>query len=819
MAKPPSPTRPAPRAAPLSDAPSSLEISWKVAAVVYLALSILYFFPAFLPGQQIFGTDYLAGSYPSYNFIVQQLGAGQLPRWIPVLFGGLPNMASPGSTYHPVVLLGSQFLATERVFALMFLVHFWLGALGMYALARELGCRGWVAFVAGLAFGYTGLVASWVYAGHDGRVIAATMIPGVFFFLRWGVRTGRVVHFAGAAAAIGLALLSFQIQVVYYLLLGAGIWGVYCVVHFARGRSAAANARVVLLGVASVALACGVAAVILIPFSDYVPLSPRGEAGGRGLDYAVSYSMPPSGLLSMAVPEQYGNSVYDPNSKQPLFPPYAVEGGFKLHTEYVGAWVILMLVVGVAVARRNRDWQFMAGLSVFALTLALGGYTPIYRLYYELLPGIDKFRAPDLAYVLIAFATTAMAAIAMEALAGAASVPARATVRAQQPAATPLARRVTLLVAGTVALFFLGALISAAGAPAGETPSRAAGWMRFTVFAGLIGGVIVLWLRGTLAPRVAAILLAVAVTADLWIIDKRFFHTYAPPQTEFAADDVVDFLKTQRGPFRVWTLTIPQTYRGGGAYGNNYLMAHGIDQVGGEHPNPLQRWDEYLGEGTSTYIDWHRVMIDPAVVETPEGQAITFRSTPGFLEAANVRYIIALAPLALPGYREVHRGSAVVYENTRALPRAYLAASAVPVAEDRTLATMASGSWDPRAVAYVEPGARVTLPAGPLQGNADVTEYTPDRVAVSTQASRPALLVLADNFYPGWTATIDGAAAPVIRTNHVFRGVVVPAGAHRVVFTYAPADLMTGVYISLATLLVLCAAAAASILAARRRAG
>jgi hypothetical protein len=160
----------------------------------------------------------------------------------------------------------------------------------------------------------------------------------------------------------------------------------------------------------------------------------------------------------------------------------------------------------------------------------------------------------------------------------------------------------------------------------------------------------------------------------------------------------------------------------------------------------------------------------------------------------------------------------VVYENTRALPRAYLAASAVPVAEERTLATMASGSWDPRAVAFVEPGAGVTLPAGPLQGNAEVTEYTPDRVSVSTRASRPALLVLADNFYPGWTATIDGAAAPVIRANHVFRGVVVPAGAHRVVFTYAPADLMTGVYISLATLLVLCAAAAASILAARRRA-
>lgn len=817
MSKPSSPTRPAPRAAPHSDASSPpFEISYRIAAAVYLALATIYFLPAFLPGQQMFGVDYLAASYYSYDFIRERLAAGELPKWVPYLFGGLPNMASPGSTYHPVVLLGSHLLATERVFALMFLVHFWLGALGMYALARELGCRSWVAFVAGLAFGFTGLIASWVYAGHDGRVIAATMIPATFFFLRRGVRTASAAPFVGAAAAMGLALLSFQIQVVYYLFLGAGIWGVYCVIHYARARSAAGNARVVALGLASVAAACALAAVILVPFAGYVPESPRGESGGRGYDYAVSYSMPVSGVLSMAVPEQYGASVSDPTSGEPLFPQYSVPGGFKLHTEYVGAWVILMLVVGAALARRNRDWQFMAGLSLFSLTLALGGNTPLYRLYFAALPGIDRFRAPDLAFCLISFATVVMAALAMEALAAAASAPVRATVRAQ-PAEDPATRHVTWTILGVVAIAFLGALVSSAGASE-PGPSRAAGWMRFTLFAGMIGAVILLWLRGTLAPRVAAVLLALFVTADLWVVGKRFFHTYPPPVQVAAADDVVDFLKAQRGPFRVWTLTIPQTYHGGGAYGSNYLMAHGIDQVGGEHPNPLQRWHEYLGEGKQTYIDWHRVMIDPQVVETPAGQAIAFRSTPGFLEAANVRYIIAMAPLAIPGLREVHRGSALVYENTRALPRAFLAASAVPVAAERTLAAMGSGSWNPQAVAYVEPGAGVTLPAGPLQGSANVVEYTPDRITVATQASRSALLVLADNYYPGWRATVDGREVPIVRTNHIFRGVVVPAGAHRVVFTYAPADLRSGFLISLVTLLLLVAAGAASLLMRRKRA-
>ena len=817
MPSPSSPPRSASRPAPApGPAQPAIEISWGVAAAVYLALATLYFLPAFMPGKQIFGTDYLAGAYPAYDFIVRQLGEGNLPKWVPYIFGGLPNHASPGSTYHPAVLIGAQFLATERVFALMFLVHFWLGCLGMYALARELGCRSWVAFVSGLAFGFTGLIASWVYAGHDGRVIAASMFPFVFFFIRRGVRTGAVAPFVGAAASIGLALLSFQIQIVYYLLLSAGLWGVYCVVRYARSRPAPVTVRAVAMGLGAVALAFALAAVILVPFSGYVPDSPRGQEGGRGYEYSTSYSMPPGELLAMAVPEQAGASIADPTTGDPLLPEYSREGGFKLHTEYVGAWVVLMLVVGAVVTRRERDWQFLAGLSVFGLTLAFGGFTPLYRIYYAALPGLDKFRAPGLAFCIVSFATVAMAALTLEHLAARMEPAARPRVgvrtAAVEDGTTTTVVRIILAVA---ALALLGALVLSAGEARGAGPSRAAGWMRFALFAGMTGAVLIAWFRGAIVARTAALILALVVTADLWVIARKFFHTYPPPEVVFASDDVVDFLRAQRGPFRVWTLPIPQTYRGGGAYGSNYLWTHGIDQVGGEHPNPLQRWNEFLGEGKQTYIDWHRVLLGPAVVEGPEGQAITFQSTPGFLEAGNVRYIISMAPLSVPGLREVHRGSALVYENTRALPRAYLAASAVPAAG--ALSSMASGTWNPRAVAYVEPGARISLPAGPLQGSADVVEYTPDRVVVTTRASRAALLVLSDTYYKGWRATVDGRETEVVRTNHAFRGVAVPAGEHRVVFTFEPADLRTGALISVATLVLLALAAAASLLLHRRR--
>jgi uncharacterized membrane protein YfhO len=89
-------------------------------------------------------------------------------------------------------------------------------------------------------------------------------------------------------------------------------------------------------------------------------------------------------------------------------------------------------------------------------------------------------------------------------------------------------------------------------------------------------------------------------------------------------------------------------------------------------------------------------------------------------------------------------------------------------------------------------------------------------VVVRTDAGRAALLVLSDNMYKGWKATLDGRPAVIYRTNHTFRGVVVPAGVHTVEFDFRPDELYTGFWIYLACLALL-AAYGAYLLARRFR--
>jgi len=62
--------------------------------------------------------------------------------------------------------------------------------------------------------------------------------------------------------------------------------------------------------------------------------------------------------------------------------------------------------------------------------------------------------------------------------------------------------------------------------------------------------------------------------------------------------------------------------------------------------------------------------------------------------------------------------------------------------------------------------------------------------------------VLADTYYPGWRATVDGAPARIVAANHLFRGVPVPAGRHRVRFEYRPWQVPVGIAVSALALLV-----------------
>ena len=76
------------------------------------------------------------------------------------------------------------------------------------------------------------------------------------------------------------------------------------------------------------------------------------------------------------------------------------------------------------------------------------------------------------------------------------------------------------------------------------------------------------------------------------------------------------------------------------------------------------------------------------------------------------------------------------------------------------------------------------------------------RVAVETLLTT-GLVVVADMHYPGWTLTVDGRPAEILKTNRAMRGVSLPAGTHHLVFRYEPGSFRLGILLTLAGLAAL----------------
>lgn len=106
--------------------------------------------------------------------------------------------------------------------------------------------------------------------------------------------------------------------------------------------------------------------------------------------------------------------------------------------------------------------------------------------------------------------------------------------------------------------------------------------------------------------------------------------------------------------------------------------------------------------------------------------------------------------------------------------------------------------YDPHVLAWIDADKRAELldylpetRPGDTE-TATVTSYEPQRVVVDATLDQPGLVILAEVYYPGWHLTIDGKDAPIYRANRLMRGAAVPAGRHRLIYTYAPQSFAIG---------------------------
>jgi len=144
-----------------------------------------------------------------------------------------------------------------------------------------------------------------------------------------------------------------------------------------------------------------------------------------------------------------------------------------------------------------------------------------------------------------------------------------------------------------------------------------------------------------------------------------------------------------------------------------------------------------------------------------------------------------------------------VFVNTGALPRAFVAHSFRSIVDNESrLAYIGGPAFDPAVEVVLSEPFAGSLAGGRRRPLTPVkfVDYGHDRVELAIESAEPGLLVLSDVYYPGWRAEAGGGEVRILRANHAFRAVPVPAGRGRVAFSYQPASLRMGIWISIASL-------------------
>ena len=742
---------------------------------------------------------------------------GEQALWTDSQFGGMPTFqlgmrtqdVNAGSWLGKVLRLGFPRPADHLLVAL----------LCAYLLAALLGCGPWVSVLVALGFGFSSLNILYLGAGHAAKVMSIATLPGILAGVLVAYRRNLWLGAGLACAFTAVNLAANHLQMTYYLAFLVGGFGIAETVRLVR--SGATRRALVTGGVllAAAGLAVVPNAALIGPTLDYTPhttrgevlLSPTGgvEVGESGLDkdYILQYSMGRGEFWSILVPDVKGG-----NS-----PLYWGEQLFSGGAFYFGAILIALFMVSLILRRDVLRWPMLV-VALLAIVLSWRDASGLTDFFLDSVPGFAKFRDTKMMLMLIqCMLPIGVGLLLRDALAGKVEWGRTLFIAA----GVPVALMLLFALAPTLVFDFESHVrpdraveqLGAARALEQRLEVFSADvWRSFgLVLLAIVGLLAIVRLRAMqpekpLAAQIAVAVLAVATLADMQSVDRRYQPAdqgwirtveYKYPYTPSAADEAILADRVRRNPavqdaIEGEVARVRSSYDGRigkreervldaarfaglqtvdhfrvlnlrGAF-SDATTSYFHRSVGGYHGAKLRRYQDLI----------ERVL-------QPEQQQFAAKANAQGLEAA-------LA--GMPVHHMLNTQYIVFDPNQQPIPNAGALGNAW-FASGWTMADGADAEMDAlesltdaRAAVVPESMADAltgVVPGAASGGRAELVSFTPDRQTYEVQTPAEGLLVFSEIHYPeGWSITIDGEPAEMLRVNYAFRAVVVPQGNHEV---------------------------------------
>ena len=287
-------------------------VFFAAAAVLFLAVLMIIFRDfAFDPNKLMLNSDQLNG----IGSRILRAENVVLTEWDDSRLGGVPTIdALFGDAYHPLVWV--QFLTDPaRAVGIKFILTVWVAFMSAMLLAWNLTGNRWWGALLGFLYALSPEFFTYIYGGHDGKMMVFAIAPLALLAIRKVVRDGSLPYVAVLALSITWMILGSHLQLTYLFLWGAGLYTLYEVAFHCDGLST----RGKRMGLAAAGLAFGLALScfqLVPPYMYTTTQSVRGEGDHTNYGHAVSWSLHQEEMAQMLLPGFVGVDVYeqDPNT-------------------------------------------------------------------------------------------------------------------------------------------------------------------------------------------------------------------------------------------------------------------------------------------------------------------------------------------------------------------------------------------------------------------------------------------------------------------------------------------------------------------------
>ena len=800
-----------------------------LAVILFAVLAFAYFFPADTEGRILYRHDSAAGKGAGQEMSEYRQRTGETTRWTNSLFSGMP-------TYQMAPAYGSGKVLDQVANA----YHLWLPdyvwylfayLLGFYILLRAFDFRQMLAALGSIVWAFSTYFLIIIAAGHYWKVMALAYLPPMIAGIVLAYRGKYLWGFVVTAIFAALEVQANHVQMTYYYLFIILAMIVAYLVDAIRKKQMAHFAKATAVCAAAAVIGICINLSNLYHTWEYSKESMRGKSelvkknsanqtsSGLDRDYITQWSYGVDETWTLLVPNAKGGASvpmvmnetameHADNNYLPIYQQIGQYWGEQPGTSgpvYVGAFVLFLFVLGLLIVKGPMKWALLAA-TILSILLSWGrNFMPFTDFFLDYVPMYAKFRTVASILVIAEFTIPLLAMLALKRIVDDPQVlKEKFNYAVVSFAVTAGACLLFIFFPGMFDYISSSEMHALSQFPADQlqpllnnlTEMREAMFTAdcrrslFVICAGCV--LLYLYVRGKMGKQWLVAIVAVVCLLDLWSVNKRYLNDGMfveksqrdQPIVKTATEDQI--LRDTSLDYRVLNLA-SNTF-------NENETSYYLKSIGGYHPAKLRRYQEVI----DAYISKEMQKLYPAVAKA-QGDMTQVPGDSIFpvLNMLNTKYFI----LPLEG------GQTVPVQNPYALGNAWLV-DKVTYVDNANAELDLVGKIDLRHEAVADKRFKETIGEGVKQEGPSlvkITKYEPNQLTYEVESQKGGVVVFSENYYPGWTATVDGKDVDVARVNYILRAINVAPGKHTVQLSFFPTTVDTTERIAYASYAILLA--------------